>query len=141
MSSQLDLDQGGTTRQYQAVWLGPSIGWVDYPTTSILQITSAGTYTISRGTTLIQIAVASGVVNIDLPSAKAGAAGPLPGQSIQTPTIISDILGTAGGTLTVNIVPNGSEEISGLTSVQLSASFGTILLNPNLASGGWTLGQ
>lgn len=139
--SQLDLDQGGTLRQYQTVYLGPSIGWVDYPATAILQITAAGTYNISRGTTLIQVAVASGIVNVNLPPAKAGAAGALPGQSVQTPTIITDILGSAGGALTCNINPNGSELISGQATVQLASPFGTVLLNPQLASGGWTLGQ
>lgn len=141
MSSQLDLDQGGTVRQYTQVWLGPSVGWVNYPITAILQITSTGTYNISRGITLIQVAVASGAVTINLPSAKAGNPQAIPGQSVQTPTIIADILGSAGGATTINIVPNGSETISGLTSVPLGSSFGTILLNPNLSTGGWTLGQ
>lgn len=141
MSSQTDLDQGGTIRQMQAIYLGPTIGWVDYPITAILKITAAGTYNISRGTTLIQIAVASGTVNINLPSSLAGAAGPLPGQSVQTPTIIADILGTANNPTTININPNGSETISGLSTIAFTAPFGTILLNPQLATGGWTLGQ
>lgn len=141
MSSQLDLDQGGTVRQYTQVWLGPSVGWVNYPITAILQITSAGTYNISRGTTLIQVAVASGTVTINLPSSLAGNPQAIPGQSVQTPTIIADILGSAGGALTCNVVPFGTERISGLASVQLGSSFGTLLLNPNIASGGWTLGQ
>lgn len=141
MSSQLDLDQGGTVRQYTQVWLGPSVGWVNYPITAILQIASAGTYNISRGTTLIQVTVASGIVTIDLPSSKAGNPQAIPGQSVQIPTIITDILGTAGGTTTINAVPNGSETISGLASVPLASSFGTLLLNPNITSGGWTLGQ
>lgn len=141
MGSQLDLDQGGTFRQYQKVWLGPSIGWMDFPVTAILSITAAGTFAIQRATNFIQVSVAAGIVNINLPSSKAGVAQALPGQSVQTPTIITDILGTAGGATTINVVPNGSELISGLASVQLGAPYGTILLNPNLSAGGWALGQ
>jgi hypothetical protein len=141
MGSQIDLDQGGTIRQYQKLWLGPTIGWVDYPTTAILSITAAGVYTISRGTNLIQINI-NGNVTINLPSSKASAAGAvaIPGNSIVTPVVISDLGGFAAGA-TYNIVPFGSELISGLASVQLASPFGTILLEPNTTSGGWNLGQ
>lgn len=141
MGSQLDLDQGGTFRQYQKVWLGPSIGWMDFPVTAILLVNAAGTFAIQRATNFIQLSVAAGVVNINLPSSKAGVAQALPGQSVQTPTIITDILGTAGAAATINVNANGTELISGLASVQLASPFGTLLLNPNLSAGGWTLGQ
>lgn len=143
MGSQLDLDQGGTFRQYQRVWMGPSVGWLSVPVQAILTLTTAGAYTIQRWTNLIKVATASGVININLPSSKATAQGPqaIPGQWVYNPVVIVDTLGTASGALTVNINPNGTELISGLAQVQLASPYGTILLEPLLDTGGWVLGQ
>ncbi len=47
MPSQLDLDQGGTFRQYQEVWLGPSLGWQTVPQEAVFPIIAIGTYAIS----------------------------------------------------------------------------------------------
>lgn len=141
MSSQTDLDQGGTFRQYTQIWMGPSVGWLYYPSTSLLRITAAGTVAISRGTNLIKINV-NGNVTINLPSAKSSAAGDqtVPGNSVINPTVIIDEGGFASAN-TYNIVPFGTELISGLASVQLASAFGTILLEPNISAGGWNLGQ
>lgn len=143
MGSQLDLDQGGTFRQYTRLWMGPSVGWVTMPITAILNQSAAGTIPLQRWTNLVKVKVASGVLNFNLPSSKASAQGPqaIPGQWVYNPVIIVDLLGTAGGALTVNINPFGSELISGLTQVQLATPYGTILLEPELVNGGWTLGQ
>lgn len=143
MTSQIDLDQGGTHRQYQRLWLGPSVGWIDYPVIARLIITGAGTYTIVPGTNLIQVNVASGVVNIDLPSSKASPASPqaIPGLSVYNPIIIVDLSGEAGTTTTINVFPLAPELIANLTEIQLAAPFGTLLLEPLLNSGGWNLGQ
>lgn len=143
MANQLDLDQGGTFRQFQRVWMGPSVGWQTMPIVAILNLTTAGTYTIQRWTNLIKLKIASGVVNINLPSAKASAQGPqaIPGQWIYNPVIIAGLQGTEGGATTINVNPFGSELISGLASVQLATPYGTILLEPQLDTGGWTLGQ
>lgn len=143
MGSQLDLDQGGTFRQYTRLWMGPSVGWVTMPITAILNLSAAGTVSLQRWTNLVKVKVASGVLNLNLPSSKASAQGPqaIPGQWVYNPVIIVDLLGTAGGALTVNINPFGSELISGLAQVQLATPYGTILLEPELINGGWTLGQ
>lgn len=143
MGSQLDLDQGGTFRQYQKVWMGPSVGWLNMPVQAILTISAAGTYTIQRWTNLIKLKVTSGTVNLNLPSSKASAQGPqaLPGQWVYNPVIVCDLSGQAGGATTVNLNPNGSELISGLGQVQLATPYGTVLLEPILDTGGWTLGQ
>lgn len=143
MGSQLDLDQGGTHRQYQRIWCGPSVGWQTMPVQAIINQTSAGTLTLLRWTNLVKLKVASGVLNIDLPSSLGSPQGPqaIPGQWIYNPVIITDILGTAGGALTVNIFPFGSELISGLAEIQLASPYGTILLESNLTTGGWSLGQ
>lgn len=141
MPSQTDLDQGGTFRQYSRVWQGPSVGWVNYPFSAVLEIKTAGTFTISRGTTLIKLNV-NGNVTLNLPSSKATALGPqaLPGQWIIAPINIVDKGGFAGSA-TYLINANGAELISGLAQVQLATPFGTILLEPNLELGGWNLGQ
>lgn len=143
MGSQSDLDQGGTFRQYTRVWQGPSVGWLTVPVTAILTITAAGTYTIQRWTNLIKLRVAAGVVNLNLPSSKASAQGPqaIPGQWVYNPVVIAGLQGTEGGAATINVNPNGAELISGLAQVQLATPYGTILLEPELVSGGWTLGQ
>lgn len=143
MGSQSDLDQGGTFRQYIRVWQGPSVGWLTMPVTAILTITVAGTYTIQRWTNLIKLKVAAGVVNLNLPSSKASVQGPqaIPGQWVYNPVIIVGQQGTEGGAATINVNANGAELISGLAAVQLATPYGTILLEPILDTGGWTLGQ
>jgi hypothetical protein len=139
--SQLDLDQGGTFRQYQRVFMGPSVGWLYVPQQAILPITATGTYAISRGTNLITIA-ANGNVTINLPSSKAATAGPqsIPGQWYLALVTIADVGGFAG-TNTYTINPIAGETISGLTTIRLATPYGAFLLKPILETGGWTLLQ
>jgi len=141
MGSQTDLDQGGTFRQWTKMYMGPSVGWVPVPVDAVLDITATGVYTIARGTSLILLS-ANGNVTLNLPSAKASVQGPqaIPGQWVINPVTIVDVGGFAD-TNTYNIVPFGSETISGLASVQLASERGTIILNPILTVGGWNLIQ
>ena len=141
MSSQTDLDQGGTFRQWVRMYMGPSVGFIPVPIDAVLPITAAGTYAIARGTSLITINV-NGNVTIDLPSSLASpvGAGALPGQWVINPVTIVDIGGFASSN-TYQIVPFGTETISGLASVQLASDRGSIILNPILATGGWNLIQ
>ncbi len=143
MGSQSDLDQGGTFRQYQRVWQGPSVGWVNYPFDAVLDITAGGTYTLARGTTLVKLNV-NASVTINLPSSKASVQGPqaLPGQWVIAPITIIDKGGFADpGVVDYLVVPDGAELISGLASIDLATPYGTLLLEPNLITGGWNLGQ
>lgn len=141
MASQLDLDQGGTFRQWTRMYMGPSVGWVPVPIDAVLNITSAGAFDIARGTSLILINV-NGNVTINLPSSRAAPQGPqaIPGQWVVNPVTIVDIGGFAGSN-TYNIVPFGVETISSLASVQLASPFGSLILNPILATGSWNLIQ
>jgi hypothetical protein len=141
MGSQTDLDQGGTFRQWDEVWMGPSVGWQRQPKAAILEITATGTYTLARGMTLVKINVNANVT-INLPSSRASPAGPqaIPGQSVITPVTIVDIGGFAD-TRTYSIVPFGSETISGLASVQLASERGSLILEPLIDTGGWNLIQ
>jgi len=53
MPSQLDLDMGGTFRQYERYWMGPSVGWVTSPQQAVLPITTGGAVPRSGGTNLV----------------------------------------------------------------------------------------
>jgi hypothetical protein len=141
MSSQTDLDQGGTFRQWVKMFMGPSVGWLSVPVDAVLDITATGTYTIARGTSLILLNVDANVT-LNLPSSRASPQGPqaIPGQWVINPVTIVDIGGFAS-TRTYRIVPNGAETISGLASVDLASDRGTIILNPILTTGGWNLIQ
>lgn len=143
MASQLDLDQGGTFRQYQRIFMGPSVGWQTMPVQAIIIQSAAGTLNLLRWTNLVKLKVAAGVLNINLPSSKATTQGPqaIPGQWVYNPVILIDQSGQAGLATTINVNPFGSELISGLAQVQLAAPYGTIILEPELVNGGWTLGQ
>ena len=143
MASQTDLDQGGTFRQWTKVFMGPSVGWVSVPVESVLEITATGSYSIERGTSLITINV-NASVTINLPSSKATPQGAqaIPGQWVINPVTVVDVGGFANpGTVNYLINPFGTELISGLSQVTLAAPFGTVILIPKLASGGWNLGQ
>lgn len=141
MPSQIDLDQGGTIRTYMNLWQGPSLGWLTYPVQSVLPIFAGGTYDIDIGTNAILIDVAANVT-IQLPSALANpaGAGAVPGSYVAKTIAIGDLGGNATS-FTYNILPYGSELISGLTEVPLAAAYGWIILQPNVAEGGWTMKQ
>jgi len=141
LPSQLDLDQGGTFRQNQRVYMGPSVGWVSAPQQTVLAIIGTGTYSLARGMNLVTIN-ANANVTINLPSAKAAPAGPqaIPGQWILVPIVIVDIGGFAA-TNTYTINPSGAETISSLASIRLASNFGAFVLKPILETGGWTLTQ
>ena len=138
MTSQTDLDQGGTSRQLKKQYLGPSLGWIESPAeaASILAITSAGTYSVDPSTTLVTVNVA-GAVTLNLPKAHspAKATGQL-GLFVQNPITIVDIGGHAtANPITIN--PNGSETIMGLSSITLSVNYGGYTLKPINDLNGW----
>lgn len=141
MASQLDLDQGGTFRQWTRQYMGPSVGWVWVPVDAVLEVTAGGTYSIARGTSLILLS-ADADITLDLPSSKASPAGPqaIPGQWVVNPVTVVDIGGFASSRVyTIN--PAAGETISSLASVRLRADYGTVILNPLLRTGGWNLIQ
>lgn len=123
--------------------MGPSVGWLTMPVQAILNINTAGTYTIQRWTNLIKLKATSGAVTINLPSSKAAIPGPqaIPGQWVDNPVVIVDLSGQAGLATTVNINSLSPELISGLASVQLTSQYGTLILEPEITTGGWNLGS
>lgn len=138
MGSQTDLDQGGTYRQYQRIWLGPSVGWVTFPTDNVLAVTAAGTTTAVNGTTLIPVNVA-GLVTVQLwdPTAPSPPAGVLPGPNVAPPLTIVDVGGHATS-FNITILPAAGKTIMGLASISITNDFGAFTLLPNLANGNWT---
>lgn len=137
MSSQLDLDQGGTQRQWVRTYLGPSVGWVYLPGLNLLPtITAAGTYVLLPDTTLVQVN-AAGAVIITLPSAlnPGVPATTLPALYARKPVTIVDIGGFAQAhPITIN--PFVGQTIMGLASVQITVNYGAFTLLPN-PSGSW----
>jgi len=141
MASQLDLDQGGSFRQFVRRYLGPSVGWVNSPDDNVVPVTSAGTTTVLVGTTLVPISV-NGNVTIQLPSSKASVipAGAQPGLNLALPITIVDIAGFVDGAAVLyTILPFGTELIMGLASIQIASPYGAFVLLPILdGNGGWT---
>lgn len=142
MSSQLDLDQGGTFRQTQKFYLGPSVGWVQAPSQNILPVNSAGPIAIARGMNLILVNF-NGAAVLNLASSKASLAGPqaIPQQFVIVPTVIVDAGGFASAVNTITINPFGTETIDGLASIQIVQPYGAFVMKPNIDLGGWTLTQ
>ena len=141
MGSQLDQDQGGTQRQTQRVYLGPSVGWIYAPSSVVLDVKVTGTTTILLGTCLVKVNF-NGSVTLQLPLAKANAAGAqaVPGTFVSVPIVIVDI----GGFATANpitILPAGAELIDGQASILLNSNYGAFTLQPDVVNGGWTLIQ
>lgn len=140
MSSQLDLDQGGTFRQTQRIYFGPSIGFVDAPSTVILPITKVGTTQVLLGNTLVTINV-NGLVTVQLYAAKGSVAGAIgqPGTFNAVPVTIVDIGGFASVANPMTILPAAGELIDGQASIKIQTPYGAFVLQPNVTSGGWTL--
>lgn len=141
MASQLDLDQGGSFRQYTRRWLGPSMGWVFAPVDNVVPVTASGTTTVLVGTTLVTISVNSDVT-IQLPSAKQAQSpavpGALPGLSLALPITIVDIGGYVdGSSVLYTIMPYGAETIMGLASIDIASPYGGFTLIPDPVLGGW----
>ena len=135
----VDLDQGGTSRQWLRSYLGPSVGWIMRPQQNIQPITTAGTYAIDPSTNLIEVNVA-GAVTIVLPSCQFPAAGAQaqPGLVASNPITIVDIGGNAA-TNNITIQPNNpAETVMGLASIKIATSYGGYTLQPVPAKKTWT---
>lgn len=141
MSSQLDLDQGGTYRETQKVYLGPSVGWVEISSQWMLNVLVGGTTNILLGTNLILVNF-NGAVTIQLPQFKATTAGAqaIPKQFATIPVAIIDVGGFAGAH-PITILPFGTELIAGLASLQITAPRGAYVIQPDIVNGGGNLIQ
>lgn len=139
MSSQLDLDQGGTSREWMRTYLGPSVGWVNIPARNLLEITTGSTVTLDPSTNLVHVNV-NGAVVIILPPATNPAvpAGALPGPYAKNSVAIVDVGGFAAAhPITIQPI-SVSETILGLASIQITSNFGGFILYPSNLLRGWT---
>lgn len=138
MTSQIDLDQGGTTRQWTRSYMGPSVGWIDVPLQNVLLITAAGTYAIDPSTSLIEVNT-TGSVTITLPSAVTPSAGAQAQSRLfaQNPITIVDIGGHAQAANITIQRNNTNESIMGLASIQITVNFGGYTLVPNSGQKTW----
>lgn len=138
MSAQIDWDRSGISLQSTRVNLGPSLGWVDVAGAT-LTITSAGTFAIPFGISLVNVNVA-GSVTIDLPSAKASAAGAMaqPNSFALVPIVVADIGGfAAANPITINAAPG--ETIVSVASIVIGAAFGAVTLQPDINTALWSI--
>ena len=135
----IDLDQSGTSRQWQRTYLGPSVGWIWRPLQNILPITAAGTYAVDPSFNLIEVN-ATGLVMIVLPSCQTPAAGAQaqPRLFALNPVTIIDTGGNAA-TYNVTINPNNvAETVMGLSSIKIATAYGGFSLLPVPAQKTWT---
>lgn len=143
MSSQTDLDQGGTARQWVRTYLGPSVGWVYLPGLNPLPlITIAGTYIIQPDTTLVQVNC-NGAVVIQLPTALEPTVPAINQGALfaKKPITIVDIGGFAalvGGHPIIINPASVAENIMGLTTISIQTAYGAYTLSPSNTQKGWT---
>lgn len=139
MSSQLDLDQGGTDREWERVYRGHGVGYIWMPKRNLFPITAAGTFNLFNSTSLVEVNVA-GAVTIVLPTALTPAAGPQarPGDFARNPITIVDVGGHALAN-PITIQAFGSENIVGLASIQITSNYGAFTLNPSNSQQGWNI--
>lgn len=131
----MDLDQGGTSREWVNQYLGPSVGWVRVPARNLLEITVAGTYAVDLSTNLIHINT-TGAVTLNLPSAQNPSvpAGALPGGYGKVSIGIVDIKGAPN----VTINPAAEETILNQASLSLVTPYAGFILYPSNTLKGWT---
>lgn len=130
----VDLDKGGNVLQQSRVYLGPSLGWFTIPTSFITAVQAGGTVILDPTTVLCTVNVEA-LVTIKLASSLQGPFPPGIGRQ-GIPVTVADVGGNASS-FTITILPLGSDLIDGLTSVQITANFGSFVLTP-LVLGGWT---
>lgn len=128
----VDLDKGGTERQWIRVNLGPTIGWVLIQLSNILEVITGGTKNVVYGTTLITVNF-NGAVTIQLPSSIPNSAIPSTLQGL--PLTIVDIGGFAAAN-PITILPFAGQTIMGLASIQIANDYGSFSLVP-IETGGW----
>lgn len=139
MASQLDLDQGGTVRQWDKIYLGPSVGWVNVPHKNILNITAANAVaTIDLSTNYVQVNAAT-LVTLTLPSTLQPTipANSIPGLFARAAVSILDVGGHADA-FAITILPAAGDLIMGLASIQITSKYGGFILYPSPGQREWT---
>jgi hypothetical protein len=134
----VDLDQGGVSRQWRQVWMGPSLGWQPYPIQNLLPITTGGTFVIDPSFNMIEVNT-SAPVTVVLPSCQLPAAG-AQAQPLLFGLVPVTVVDTGGNAATYNITilpNNASETVMGLASVKIATNYGGFSLLPVPAQRTW----
>jgi hypothetical protein len=133
----MDLDQGGTFREWANVYMGPSIGYVRRPVLNTLPITAGGTYTVDLSTSYITVST-TGSVTVVLPSTlnPVAGVGAVPGPFVDNPVVVADIAGAAAAH-PITIQPAAGDTIMGLASIQITTNYGAFTLAPNSSARTW----
>lgn len=136
-STPTDLSLGGIVRQGTRIYLGPSLGWIDWPG-AIYPLVAAGTYQITPGYSLITVNVAGAVTVIlpttILPTNQGAQAALLAPQ----PITIVDVGGNAlNNPITIEPFQGTGETIMNLNSIALNSNYGSWTLAPNAAQKTW----
>jgi len=136
----MDLDQSGFGWQKTRVYLGPSLGWVESQVRASRTITTAGTFNVNPGDSIIFIPVA-GSVQILLPDVRAWIQEPAyqPATGFERAIWIKDLGQAAFFPRTVT--PFGSQQIDGLAqSFQIVQNRQLMRLYPMIDMTGWFSG-
>lgn len=109
-----DLDQSGNGYQQVRVFLGPSLGWTMQAVKRELDVTAAGSTTITPGSSLILVNC-SGLVTLLLPDVTKWVQenAYLPATGFERAVIIKDIGGHAAA-FNITVTPFGAQKIDGL---------------------------
>lgn len=132
MTSQVDLDQGGTFRTWIRQYLGPTIGWVNLPGQSIFPINATGTYILTPDITFVPVNVISGPVIIILPPAQAPFVPAVAQPQLfgNVPITILDVGGAAGSN-PITIQPSDMDSIMAQPSITINVAYGGYTFSPN----------
>lgn len=131
--SDVDLDKGGTERQWIKTWFGPSLGWAMTQIASVFSVAAGGTSNVPKGTTLVMVNF-NGAVTLQLPSTIPTIV--TPASFFKYPLTIVDVGGFAGAGTEITILPANGETIMGLPQVQILNPHGSFSFLPK-NTGGW----
>lgn len=131
-----DLDQGGTYRTRQRVFMGPSIGWTEI-SYAILRVTTGGITQVQLGNSVVTVNF-NGLVTLQLPQFKGSTAGAiaLPATFYNETMTLIDTGGFASIANPITINAGAGELISGLASIQITSQNGAFVLQPDPVNGG-----
>lgn len=134
----MDQDQGGHGFQRVRAYLGPSLGWVEELVQPTTHLTTAGTYVVQPGDSVILVDVAA-AVTIDLPDVRLWMQQTAyqPGTAFDRSITIKDFGGNASN-FNIVIAPFGQQAIDNIqTSIVVSVSRSTVKLLPLNDMTGW----
>lgn len=135
-----DLDKGGGYAQKMRSYFGPSLGWLDEYILPQGTITSAGTFSVDPGTSLVLVDVA-GLVTLNLGDVNLflQLTSVQPANGIERCVWIKDYGGNAAA-FNITINPFGTQKIDKLTQLIIGQNRQIVRLYPIRDASGWFVG-